>query len=153
MGNNPLLLGTLITPLIGAILTLLFAKSNRLQRSLAVLTGLLAWVFSTALLAQVHDSGIQTYALGSWPPPYGIILVGDALGALFAFMVTAIMIGGLLYTFHSHDKCMSYPAFVPLFLLMEVGLVGAMFTGDLFTLFRLYGIDGAGFGVADSHIG
>ncbi|MCY3977434.1 MAG: proton-conducting transporter membrane subunit [Chloroflexi bacterium] len=30
---------------------------------------------------------------------------------------------------------MTYPAFVPLFLLMEVGLIGAMLTGDLFTLF------------------
>ncbi len=135
MADNPLLIGTLATPLIGAIAALLFAKSNRRQRSLAVLTGLLAWVFSVALLVQVHDSGIQTYALGGWAPPYGIILVADALGALFGFMVTTIMIGGLLYTFHSHDKCMTYPAFVPLFLLMEVGLVGAMFTGDLFTLF------------------
>ena len=135
MANNPLLLGALATPLIGAIAALIFAKSNRAQRSLAVLTGLAAWVFSIALLAQVHDSGIQTYALGNWAPPYGIILVADTLGALFAFMVTTIMIGGLLYTFHSHDKCMTYPAFVPLFLLMEVGLVGAMFTGDLFTLF------------------
>ena len=135
MANNPLLVGTLITPFIGAIVTLIFAKSNRLQRSIAVLTGLVAWVLSMALLVQVHDSGIQTYALGNWSPPYGILLVADSLGALFAFMVTTIMIGGLLYTFHSHDKCMTYPAFVPLFLLMEVGLVGAMFTGDLFTLF------------------
>ena len=68
-------------------------------------------------------------------PPYGIVLVADKLGALFAFMVTTIMIGGLLYTFRCHDKCMTYPAFIPLFLLMEVGLVGAMLTGDLFTLF------------------
>ncbi len=135
MANNTLLLGTLVTPLIGAIVALIFAKSNRLQRSLAVLTGLVSWVFSIALLVQVHDIGIQTYALGNWAPPYGIILVADNLGALFAFMVTTIMIGGLLYTYHSQDRCMTYPAFVPLFLLMEVGLIGAMLTGDLFTLF------------------
>lgn len=135
MTNSTLLLGTLVTPLIGAICALIFANSNRVQRSVAVLTGLVAWVFSSALLVQVHDIGIQTYALGNWPPPYGIILVADALGALFAFMVTTIMIGGLLYTYHSQDKCMTYPAFAPLFLLMEVGLVGAMLTGDLFTLF------------------
>ena len=135
MESNPLLLGTLVTPLAGAIAALLFAKSNRLQRSIAVLTGLIAWVFCTALLVQVHDLGVQTYALGNWRPPYGIVLVADSLGALFAFMVTTIMMGGLLYTFQCHDKCMTYPAFVPIFLLMEVGLVGAMLTGDLFTLF------------------
>ena len=135
MEQNYFLLGALVTPLIGAIVALVFAHSNRLQRSIAVLAGLIAWVFCIALLAQVHDSGVQTYALGNWNPPYGIVLVADALGSLFAFMVTTIMIGGLLYTFHCHDKCMTYPAFVPLFLLMEVGLIGAMLTGDLFTLF------------------
>ena len=135
MEQNHLLLGVLVTPLAGAILALVCAQSNRLQRSIGVLAGVIAWVFCTALLAQVHESGAQTYALGNWRPPYGIVLVADALGALFAFMVATIMIGGLLYAFRSHDKCMTYPAFTPLFLLMEVGLVGAMLTGDLFTLF------------------
>lgn len=135
MANNSLLLGALVTPLVGAIAALIFANSNRLQRSIGVLTGLVAWVFCLALLIQVHDRGVQTYALGNWQPPYGIILVADTLGGLFAFMVTTIMLGGLLYTNRSLDKCMTYPAFVPLFLLMEVGLVGAMLTGDLFTLF------------------
>ena len=135
MENSPLILGTLVTPLAGAIVALLFANSNRVQRSIGVLAGFVAWVFSTALLIQVHDSGVQTYALGNWSPPYGIVLVADTLGGLFAFMVASIMVAGLLYTFHSHDKCMTYAAFVPIFLLMEVGLLGAMLTGDLFTLF------------------
>lgn len=135
MENNHFLLGALVTPLMGAIIALVFARSNRAQRSIGVLAGLIAWVFSIALLVQAHGSGIQTYALGNWRPPYGIVLVADAFGALFAFMVTSIMIGGLLYTFHSRDKCMTFPAFMPLFLLMEVGLIGAMLTGDLFTLF------------------
>ena len=135
MENNGFLLGTLAAPLVGAIVALLFAKMNRVQRYIGVLTSLIAWIFSTALLAQVHAMGVQTYELGNWSPPYGIVLVADALGGLFAFMVTTIMVGGLLYTFSGRDRCMSYPAFVPLFLLMEVGLVGAMLTGDLFTLF------------------
>lgn len=135
MGNNIFLLATLVTPLVGAIAALLFAKHNRLQRYIGVLSGLIAWLSSTILLMQIHDIGVQTYELGSWSPPYGIVLVADALGGLFAFMVTTIMVGGLLYTLNSRDKCMTYPAFVPLFLLMEVGLAGAMLTGDLFTLF------------------
>ena len=135
MGSNALILGVLVTPLAGAILALLMASRNRLQRIIGVLTSLIAWGFSCALLAQVHASGVQTYELGGWRPPFGIVLVADTLGALFAFMVTTIMIGGMLYTLHCQDKCMKFPAFVPLFLLMELGLVGAMLTGDLFTLF------------------
>ncbi|MYE77576.1 MAG: hypothetical protein F4243_01040 [Chloroflexi bacterium] len=135
MTGNALLLGALATPLIGAILALLAARSNHRQRLIGVATGAIAWLFSAGLLAQVHEYGVQTYALGGWQPPYGIVLVADAFGALFAFMVTTIMVAGLLYTYHCNDKCMTYPAFLPLFLLMEVGLVGAMLTGDLFTLF------------------
>ena len=96
---------------------------------------------------------MQTYALGNWIPPYGIVLVADTLGGLFAFMVTTIMIGGLLYTVHSHDKCMNYPAFLPLFLLMEVGLVGAMLTGDLFTLFIFIELMALGIGIVDGAFG
>ena len=135
MGSNEFLLGTLVTPLAGALIALLFAHDNRAQRIIGLATSLIAWGFSSILLLQVHQVGVQTYELGNWSPPYGIVLVADTLGGLFAFMVTTIMIGGLLYTLHCHDKCMTYPAFVPLFLLMEVGLVGAMLTGDLFTLF------------------
>jgi len=132
---NGLLLGTLLTPLLGAVAAMVFARVNRVQRSIGVGAGLVAWVFCLSLLAQVQTAGPQTYALGGWPPPYGIVLVADSLSALFTFMVTTVMVGGLLYTFHSHDKCMNYPAFLPLFLLMEVGLVGAMLTGDLFSFF------------------
>src|SRR5690348_17599830 len=37
--------------------------------------------------------------------------------------------------FRSRDKCMSYPAFMPIFLCMSAGLNGAFYTGDIFTLF------------------
>ena len=134
-GDNLYLLGALATPLVGAIVTLLLARRNRAQRIAGLAASVIAWLFSAALLLQVHEVGAQTYSLGGWAPPYGIVLVADALGGLFAFMVTTIMIGGMLYTLNSHDQCMTYPAFVPLFCLMEVGLVGAMLTGDLFTLF------------------
>lgn len=135
MDNNIFVLLTLIIPFIGAIIALSFARFNRLQRIIGVIASVAAWGASFTLLIQVHDVGIQTYRLGNWIPPYGIVLVGDTLSALFAFMSTTIMVGGLLYTLHGKDKCMLYPAFVPLFLLMETGLVGVMLTGDLFTLF------------------
>ena len=141
MANNTLLLGSLVTPLVGAIVALIFANSNRLQRSIGVLTGLLAWVFSVSLLVQVHDAGVQTYALGNWMPPYGIVLVADKLGALFAFMVTTIMIGGLVYTF-ARMKVLTYrPLFA--FPADRSRLVGAMLTGDLLRSSSLWS-DGAG---------
>jgi len=79
MGNNYFLLGALVTPLVGAIVALVFARSNRIQRIIGVVAGIIAWLFCSALLIEIHSSGIQTYALGNWRPPYGIVLVGLAL--------------------------------------------------------------------------
>jgi multicomponent Na+:H+ antiporter subunit D len=42
---------------------------------------------------------------------------------------------GIVYALGCKDKCVTYPAFMPLFLCMGAGLSGALYTGDLFTLF------------------
>ncbi len=135
MENNLYILGTVIVPIIGSIVALGFAKFNKIQRYIGVATSLIAWLASGVLLSQVYTIGVQTYELGGYRPPFGIVLVADTLGGLFTFMVTTVMVGGLIFNLHGKDKCMTYPAFTPLFLLMEAGLTGAMLTGDLFTLF------------------
>ena len=73
--------------------------------------------------------------MGDWMPPYGIVFVSDMLSGLFGFMVASVMLAGVLYTVQSKDKCIHRPAFMSLFLTMETGLLGAMYTGDIFTLF------------------
>jgi multicomponent Na+:H+ antiporter subunit D len=46
-----------------------------------------------------------------------------------------VVLGGTLYILGCKDKCVTYPAFMPLFLCMSAGLNGAFYTGDIFTLF------------------
>jgi multicomponent Na+:H+ antiporter subunit D len=50
-------------------------------------------------------------------------------------MATTVVLGGTIYILGCHDKCVSLPAFMPLFLCMNAGLNGAFYTGDIFTLF------------------
>lgn len=136
MENNALLLGPVFLPLIGMILGLAAARNNHLQRSIAVVVAVLAWLCSLLLLYQNWDEGaVQVYRLGNWIPPYGIILVADMLSALFGAMVTTVLLAGVIYVYRSIEKCVTYPAFVPLFLGMCTGLAGAIYTGDIFTLF------------------
>ena len=59
---------------------------------------------------------------------------GYAVGD-FSTMATTVVAGGALYILGCHDKCVSYPAFMPLYLCMAAGLNGAFYTGDIFTLF------------------
>jgi multicomponent Na+:H+ antiporter subunit D len=133
--NNALLLGPVFIPLAGVVLALLAARSNQLQRLIGVIAGVLAAAFSLIVLLQTLEGGVQTYVLGGWMPPFGIVLVADRLAALFAAMAMIVVAGGLLYAYHCYDKSIHYSTFMPLFMAMGAGLAGCFYTGDLFTLF------------------
>lgn len=135
MMQNNLVLGTVFIPFGAAIITLALTRYNRLDRWLAFVASLLAWGCSLAVLIQVFGGEIQTYRMGGYVPPFGIVLVADRLAALFGFMSTSVLLAGFIYCIHCHDKCITYPAFLPLFLFMQTGLSGAIYTGDLFTFF------------------
>jgi multicomponent Na+:H+ antiporter subunit D len=135
MGNNIYVLATVFLPVIAGIIALLLARYNRVQRWLGFTAGVLAWGSSLVVLIHVILDGPQTYQLGGYQPPYGIVLVADMLSVLFVIMATTVMMAGLMYVIHSKDKCANFPAYVPLFLFMETGLNGAILTGDLFTFF------------------
>jgi multicomponent Na+:H+ antiporter subunit D len=135
MHQNLLVLGTVFLPFTGAIVTLAMSRYNRLNRWLAFGFSLLAWGCSLAVLLQVVGGSIQTYRMGGYVPPFGIVFVADNLSALFALMATSVLMGGFIYCIHCHDKCIGYPSFLPLFLFMQTGLSGAIYTGDIFTFF------------------
>lgn len=135
MENNIYILLTVFTPLFATVITLMLAHYNRAQRWVALGASILTWGFSIVVLLMVINEGPQTYRLGGYTPPYGIILVADLLAALFGVMATTVMMAGFMYNVHSQEKAVSYPAFIPLFSVMATGLHGTFFTGDLFTFF------------------
>ena len=133
--TNPLVLGPVIFPLLCAALGLLVARNRTVQHGLGMLGAALAWISSLAVLVAVLENGVQTYQMGGWPAPYGIVLVADLLSGVFCVMASTVVAGGILYTLGCKDKSATYPAFMPLFLCMGAGLHGALYTGDIFTLF------------------
>jgi len=134
MENNLLIIGAVFIPFLGGILTL-FVGDNRLQRYIGLAAAVLAWLCSLSLLLTNLDGTPQIYRLGDWMPPFGIVLVADMLSSTFVFMASSVLVGGILYAVQCKDKCVTHPAFMALFLGMEAGLLGAFFTGDIFTLF------------------
>lgn len=133
-GNLALL--PILIPLSGAVIALFLRKNNRLQAGWAfgsmltalLTSGLLAWfVF--------HSKNPLTYQLGGWQPQVGIVLVADRLSVFMVVMSQIVLAGGILYANTCKDKCVQYPTFYPLFLLLGAGLTGALLTGDLFNLF------------------
>ncbi|GEO82807.1 monovalent cation/H+ antiporter subunit D family protein [Pararhodospirillum oryzae] len=90
------------------------------------------------LLGQILDTGVISYHVGGWEPPWGIELRLDALSGLMLSLVSAIAVVVLLYAPASvrHE----IPAdrqglFYTLFLLNLAGLLGMCTTGDAFNLF------------------
>ncbi len=132
---NALLLGPIFIPLAFAAFGVLAARNRTIQHSLAVLGGLLAFLCAFSVLLITIQGEILTYELGGWPAPFDIVLVGDMLSSVFGVMATAVMAAGLLYAAGCKDQCVTYPAFMPLFLCMGAGLSGALYTGDIFNLF------------------
>lgn len=132
---NVLVLGTVFIPLGAAAVSLLLARYLKAQHWLGFLAGVAAWLCSLGVLAANLENGPQVYRLGGWPTPFGIVLVADLLASIFAVMSTTVVAAGLLYALGCKDKVVSYPTFMPLFLCMGAGLNGALFTGDMFTLF------------------
>jgi len=133
--NNPLVLVPIFVPLSAAALCILFARHRRIQHMIGVSAAILACLGSLAILILNWSDGLQIYRVGGYAPPYGIVLAPDMLSAIFCAMASTVVAGGALYILGCHDKCVSYPAFMPLYLCMASGLHGAFYTGDIFTLF------------------
>jgi multicomponent Na+:H+ antiporter subunit D len=132
---STLLLGPVFIPLGCAMLGLLLSRNRTLQHGLGLIGAVLAWLCSLGVLAANLNGEILSYPLGGWPPPFGIVLVADLLASIFAVMATTVLAAGILYALGCKDKSVSYPAFMPLFLCMGAGLSGALYTGDIFTMF------------------
>ncbi len=125
-----------LTPLVGAMLILLLRHYDRVRAYSALAFMTLSFVFSVVLLLRVLQTGeAMVLQVGGWRFPYGITLIGDPLGVVFAVMTQLVMCTGLLYALGSKDSVVTYWSFYPLFLLLATGLTGTFLTGDIFNMF------------------
>lgn len=77
------------------------------------------------------------YFLGSWPAPYGIVLVLDRLSSLMLLLVAGLSAVVMAYAIVSGwDQKGRH--FYPMFLLQIMGLNGAFLTADAFNLFVFF---------------
>ncbi|HSF46771.1 MAG TPA: cation:proton antiporter, partial [Burkholderiales bacterium] len=80
---NHLIALPIVLPLATAIiLALLRAPHHGLRRGLSVCAAAALLGLDLKLLYLANDGGYRVYALGDWPPPFGIVLVLDRLSGL-----------------------------------------------------------------------
>lgn len=129
----------IILPLaVAAAMLLLDERRRSLKAGLSLLTlvGILAASLSLLFDAAADGQSPQVYALGNWAAPFGIVLVADRLSALMLVLSSTLGLGALLFALARWDG--AGPRFHALFLLLLMGVNGAVLTGDLFNLFVFF---------------
>ena len=129
-----------LTPLLGAAITLTAARKQRLQIIIASLTMVIALIVSIALLIAVHV-GDQTLVVvvGGWAAPFGIALVVDRLSALMVLVTSIVLIAVMAFSIGQGaadgDDETPVSIFYPTYLVLAAGVYNAFIAGDLFNLY------------------
>jgi multicomponent Na+:H+ antiporter subunit D len=126
-----------VIPLISAPLCVLL-RHKTLTWVFAMLVSLAALGMAGALLAQVLQDGVISYALGGWVAPWGIEYRVDTLNAFVLLLVSTIATVVLFYAPPSvADEVAGeqHYLFYAAYLLCLTGLLGITITGDVFNVF------------------
>jgi multicomponent Na+:H+ antiporter subunit D len=130
----------IILPVLTAVVLFAVGQHRVWQQrlSLAVVTAL--WGFSVYGLVYVVRSGIVVLRMGNWLPPYGIILVADALSMTMVALTMTIALAVTLFSLPTVDTGRQTYFYYPLFFILLMGVNGAFLTGDIFNLFVFFEI-------------
>lgn len=126
-----------VLPLLAAPLTVLL-RSRNVAFVLATAVSWLALGVALALWWQVGEQGVVSYAIGNWPPPWGIEYRVDHLASYLLLLVTGIAAIVLPYSRRSladEVDAHQHYLFYTMFLLCLAGLLGIVVTGDAFNIF------------------
>ncbi len=75
------------------------------------------------------------YKFGAWPPPIGIVYEVDRFNSLLGLVVAGVMFFVALYSVEYLEREHGIEWYFTLFLGMEAGMLGVLYTGDVFNLF------------------
>lgn len=126
-----------IVPLLAAPLVVLL-RTRSLAWAATTATSLCAFAVSVELVTQVRSAGTMSYAVGSWPAPFGIELYVDAFSALLLLIITGASSAALLIARHSLSPEVPdnrQHLFYTAWLLALAGLSGIVISGDAFNIF------------------
>lgn len=126
-----------VVPLLTAPIAALL-RQRGLAWAAATAASSFAFLMALELVSLVRSAGVQTYAVGSWPAPYGIELVVDAFSALLLLIITGASTASLLLAYSSFRREIPEERqhlFYAAWLLTLSGLSGIVVTGDAFNIF------------------
>nr|WP_314444160.1 monovalent cation/H+ antiporter subunit D [uncultured Sphingomonas sp.] len=137
--NHWLVIPVMLPAVVAAASLLGMRITLRVGRALALASCLCLFATSLLLLVQANTGVVQSYEMGDWRAPFGIVLVLDRLSALM-LVLTSLLSTLVLIHVIATDLDRRGWHFHPLFQFQLLGLNGAFLTGDLFNLFVFFEI-------------
>lgn len=126
-----------VLPLISAPLIVL-VRRRWFAWALAVLVSWISLAIAVTLFLEVGRTGVITYAIGNWPPPWGIEYRVDALNSfvlvLVSFTAAVVAPYARISIAAELPREQAYLLFA-MFCLCLAGLLGITITGDMFNIF------------------
>ena len=126
-----------VLPLVSAPLIILVRHAT-LAWLMAVAASAAAAAIAVALYARTRGGEVISYAIGSWPPPWGIEYRIDAANAFVLLLVSLMALAVAIYSRRSIAAELApeqHYLFYAIFALCVAGLLGITATGDAFNLF------------------
>ncbi len=126
-----------VVPLLAAPLTVLLRRRD-LAFIVAMAASAFAFVAAVLLWLKVGHAGTISYAIGNWPPPWGIEYRVDRLSSFVLVLVAGMSAIALPSTLRSIEREISarqHYLFYTMWLLCLAGLLGITITGDAFNVF------------------
>lgn len=126
-----------VVPLFAAPLTVLLRRRS-LAFGVALAASWVALAIAVLLWRQVAAQGTLSYAIGNWPPPWGIEYRVDSLSAFMLVLVAGMAALVLPYSRASIEAEVppqQHYLFYTMFVLCLAGLLGMAITGDAFNIF------------------
>jgi len=120
-----------ITPLIA-----LKIKNSLFYSLLTVFIGLIAIMGSSYLfISSYRYNKYFVYPFGGWPPPIGIVYEIDLLNSWFGLIAVLLFTLISIYNIWYYRKIEGCEWLTTLLLLLMAGILGCIYTGDIFNLF------------------
>ena len=135
-----------VLPLIAAPICILLIHRDAAW-GVATLATWIAFIIAGFMFAEVQSAGVLSYALGSWPAPWGIEYRVDPLNAFVLVLVSGVSAVVMLF---ARDSILAELGrerenlFYCAYLLVFAGLLGVTITHDAFNLFVFLEISSLG---------
>ncbi len=123
------------------------SPSTRWAWAISIAASAFSFWMALALAGEVAREGTVVYAMGGFEPPYGITFRIDAMGAMFALLISSVATLSAIYSGYSLKAEIregKQTLFQAGFLLCLAGLLGMTSTGDAFNAFVFLEISSIG---------